>query len=241
MLRTCLKKIDRHKEKFCWYVLRPQPVKNPSREFSGVFPRSYVYSAIHVLIFTDVHRRVPLHFEQSNGRRAIGREFSASPTLKAGSERIFLAFPLAASVTRLRLKYLLVDFTTMGSSCHHRRLPSSDRSPRPIDSSCNFFLPERLYFESFENSSSLKTRFTSTFSSFAKIDLYLPLNLTSFKTIYGNLLNNVHRVLLSVQNFVRFIICDGIGARIAFNIMFTNRTHLFETSFVGTLSLFSSI
>jgi len=63
-----------------------------------------------------------LHFEQSNGRRTTGREFSASPLLKAGSERIFLAFPLAASVTRLRLKYLLVDFTTMGS-CHHRRLP----------------------------------------------------------------------------------------------------------------------
>jgi len=59
-----------------------------------------------------------LHFEQLNGCRTIGREFSASPLLKVGSERIFLAFPLAASVTRLRLKYLLVDFTTMGS-CHH--------------------------------------------------------------------------------------------------------------------------
>lgn len=85
-----------------------------------------------------------LHFEQSNERRTTGREFSASSPLKAGSERIFLAFPLAARVTRLRLKYLLVDFTTMGS-CHHRRLSSTPHptslSPPPpsTDSSRDFF------------------------------------------------------------------------------------------------------
>lgn len=134
-----------------------------------------------VFIFMGaVRRRVPLHFEQSSGRRTTGREFSASPPLKAGSERIFLAFPLAASVTRLRLKYLLVDFTTMGS-CHHRRLSPS---LRPIRRAISFYR-NRLYFErEHENSFSLKL-FCRDFlvpSPFTRASASVrPLNLTSYK------------------------------------------------------------
>lgn len=102
-----------------------------------VFTRWFMYSLLRARI--DVFL---LHFKQSNERRTTGREFSASSPLKAGSERIFLAFPLAARVTRLRLKYLLVDFTTMGS-CHHRRLSSTPILPPfhlpSTDSSRDFF------------------------------------------------------------------------------------------------------
>lgn len=106
------------------------------RGSSYIFCSPYMCSMIYVFIFTNAHRRIPIAFRtQSNGRRKTGREFSASPLLKVGSEKIFLAFPLAASVTRLRLKYLLVDFTTMGS-CHHRRLAPF---PFTVGSSRDFF------------------------------------------------------------------------------------------------------
>jgi len=123
-----------------------------------------------------------LHFEQSNGRRTTGREFSASPPLKAGSERIFLAFPLAASVTRLRLKYLLVDFTTMGFR-HHRRLPPSFLTDSSRDFSyCSIHISRARKIVSFKN-------VLRDFLVFLpKIDLY-PLNLTSFETIHSNFLS----------------------------------------------------
>lgn len=124
-----------------------------------------------------------LHFEQSNGRRTTGREFSASPLLKAGSEKIFLAFPLAASVTRLRLKYLLVDFTTMGS-CHHRRLPPFLFAAAPVRHATSFAVAS--IFQELENSSPSKM-FYVTFLSFVK--LHLPLNLTSFEANHSNLFN----------------------------------------------------
>lgn len=62
---------------------------------------------------------VPPYFARSKGRRTTGSEFSApSPpaasSLQPGFEWIFLAFPLAVGVTRLRLKYLLVDLATTG-------------------------------------------------------------------------------------------------------------------------------
>lgn len=118
-----------------------------------VLPFSVACMCARWLTYSFLRMRIDvflLHFEQSNERRTTGREFSASPLLKAGSERIFLAFPLAASVTRLRLKYLLVDFTTMGS-CHHRRLSS------PAASSSRDFFYRTVYisrarkFISFKN------------------------------------------------------------------------------------------
>ena len=48
----------------------------------------------------------------SNGRKRVFRAVAAASSVV---EWIFLAFPLAAGVTRLRLKYLLVDFATMGT------------------------------------------------------------------------------------------------------------------------------
>ena len=49
----------------------------------------------------------------SNGRKRVFRAVAAATSV--AFEWIFLAFPLAAVVTRLRLKYLLVDFATMGN------------------------------------------------------------------------------------------------------------------------------
>lgn len=49
----------------------------------------------------------------SNGRKRVFRAVAAATSVAV--EWIFLAFPLAAVVTRLRLKYLLVDFATMGN------------------------------------------------------------------------------------------------------------------------------
>jgi len=146
----------------------------------------HILSAVYVLDVSFLRMRIDvflLHFEQSNGRRTTGREFSASPLLKAGSERIFLAFPLAASVTRLRLKYLLVDFTTMGS-CHHRRLPPF---PFTVGSSRDFFY-RSLYISRARKFISFKNVLRD-FSVFRQLDLHLPLNLTSFEANHINFLN----------------------------------------------------
>lgn len=126
-----------------------------------------------------------LHFEQLNGCRTTGREFSTSPLLKAGSERIFFAFPLAANVTRLRLKYLLVDFMTMGS-CHHRRLSPFLFAAAPVRHATSFTVAS--IFQELENSSPSKM-FYVTFLSFVKLDLHLPLNLTNFEANRSNLFN----------------------------------------------------
>lgn len=107
--------------------------------FRETYFRSYVGTSVAEIrvcpFFTGAHQRpTPSYFKRSKGRRTTGSEFSApSPpaatSLLAGFEWIFLAFPLAAGVTRLRLKYLLVDFATMGTL--HSLSPSLPFFPLP--------------------------------------------------------------------------------------------------------------
>ena len=76
-----------------------------------------------------------------NGRKRVFRAVAAASSVV---EWIFLAFPLAAGVTRLRLKYLLVDFATMGTdSLSLSLLVQRLRGPRKIRH------PEKKFYVTF--------------------------------------------------------------------------------------------
>lgn len=76
-----------------------------SSTLAGHFSRAPLAFPLPVLAFEPVEGT-------SNDRKRVFRAVAAASSVV---EWIFLAFPLAAGVTRLRLKYLLVDFATMGT------------------------------------------------------------------------------------------------------------------------------
>lgn len=89
----------------------------------------------------------------SNDRKRVFRAVAAASSVV---EWIFLAFPLAAGVTRLRLKYLLVDFATMGTDSLFLFLFPLDtlrhRGPRKIHH------PEKKFYVTFPLRSPSPTR-----------------------------------------------------------------------------------
>lgn len=117
-----------------------------SSTLAGHFSRAPLAFPLPVLAFEPVEGT-------SNDRKRVFRAVAAASSVV---EWIFLAFPLAAGVTRLRLKYLLVDFATMGTDSLFLFLFPLDtlrhRGPRKIHH------PEKKFYVTFPLRSPSPTR-----------------------------------------------------------------------------------